>query len=138
MKKILSLLSILVVSNCLLAQEQKAQWATISVPQVTCFECKNRLESYLTREKGGTDDAGIIQFKINQGNNTVRVQYFPTRISLNYIQTAIANAGFDADTIKANTDSYKLLPPKCKRIVDGGGPKKGDPCKAGPMDKRRK
>ncbi|TAE10868.1 MAG: copper chaperone [Bacteroidetes bacterium] len=119
------------------SQEKKAVWATIAVPQVVCYECKERLDSYLQREKGGEGDAGIIQFKINQAAGNIRVQYYPGRIDLNYIQTAIANAGFDADTLKAEPTAYKALPPKCKRKADGGGPQKGDPCKMGPMDKRR-
>ena len=45
----------------------------------------------------------------------------------------MANAGFDADEIKATEESYKLLPPNCKRAADGGGPKKGKPCHIEPQ-----
>jgi hypothetical protein len=36
------------------------------------------------------------------------------------IKTAIANAGYDADDVKANPDSYKMLPKICRRPEDGG------------------
>ena len=79
-------------------------------------------------------DAGIIKMQINLLSGTTRIQYWPDRVDLNYIQTAFANAGFDADDIKAEEDSYKLLPPACKRVEDGGGPKKGKPCHMQPYD----
>ncbi len=31
-------------------------------------------------------------------------------------------------TMKATEDSYKKLPPACKRNEEGGGPQKGKPC----------
>ena len=38
------------------------------------------------------------------------------------IIAAIANAGFDADDVTANPDTYKKLPICCKKVEDGGGP----------------
>ncbi len=115
------------------AQAQKAQWATIKVPQLKCWDCKERLDKYLSREKGPNNDAGIIRWTFQLQSATLRVQYYPERINLNYIQTAIANAGFDADEIKAEEEAYKKLPPICKRAEDGGGPKPGRPCHTPPM-----
>ena len=40
----------------------------------------------------------------------MRIQYVPDRMPLSYIRTAINNAGFDADSTKAEPDSYKMLP----------------------------
>jgi hypothetical protein len=107
--------------------QQKAQWATISVPQLKCWTCKEKLENYLLREKGPTGDAGIVKWTINMHTGSIRIQFVPDRITLDYIHTAINNAGFDADSTKAAPDSYKLLPPLCKRKEDGGGPQKGQP-----------
>lgn len=113
----------------------KQVWATISVPQMKCWECKERLDNYLLREKGPNDDAGILKWTINMNNATLRIQYVPDRMSLDYIRTAINNAGYDADSTKATEDSYKLLPPICKRLEDGGGPQKGVNCKIPPKDR---
>ena len=136
MKRFLAALVLLAMVTVAKAQDAKPVWAVISVPQLKCWECKDRLEKYLEREKGGTNEGGITQYKINQAAGQIRIQYIPTRISLDYIRTAINNAGFDADTTKATPDAYKLLPPKCKRVEEGGGPKPGNPCKAGPMDRK--
>lgn len=137
MKKILTLLTLIVISYSVEAQvmQAKAQWANISMPQMKCWECKDRLEKYLFREKGPNDDAGIIRWTVNLNTGILRIQYVPDRITLDYIRTALANAGFDADTVKANEDSYKMLPPICKRAEEGGGPQKGKPCKLPPEDR---
>ena len=113
--------------------QAKAQWATLSVPQLKCWECKDRLDKYLTREKGPTDDAGIMKWAINMTSGTIRIQYVPDRINLDAIKTAINNAGFDVDDTKATPDSYGKLPPICKRTEEGGGQQKGQlPCKLPP------
>src|SRR3954454_4311960 len=114
------------------AQTHKAEWSTIKTPNLRCWECKKRLEEYMAREVGQTQ-GGIIKMQINLLSGTTRVQYWPDRVNLNYIQTAFANAGFDADEIKAEPDSYNKLPPACKRNEEGGGPQKGKPCHMEPL-----
>jgi hypothetical protein len=134
MKKIF-LLAVVLASFCTenFAQNRKPEWATIKTPSVRCWECKKRLEDYMAREVAQTE-AGIIKMQINLLSGTTRVQYWPDRVNLGYIQTAFANAGFDADEIKAEPDSYKMLPPACKRVEEGGGPKKGKPCHMQPFN----
>ena len=117
--------------------QAKAVWATLSVPQMKCWECRDRLEKYLTREKGPNDDAGLMKWNINMTSGTVRIEYVPDRITLDYIKTAINNAGYDVDNQKATPDSYNKLPPICKRADDGGGQLKGQaPCKLPPSDRQ--
>ncbi len=137
MKKYFPIIIILLMCNHAHTQvmQQKQVWATISVPQMKCWECKDRLDKYLLREKGPNADAGILKWTINMNNATLRIQYVPDRMTLDYIRTAINNAGYDADSTKATEDSYKLLPPICKRIEDGGGPQKGVNCKVPPEER---
>jgi mercuric ion binding protein len=133
MKKLLLLLIIFAgLCASVTAQTRKPEWATLKTPSVRCWECKKRLEDYMAREISQTE-AGIIKMQINLLSGTTRVQYWPDRVNLNYIQTAFANAGFDADDIKATPDSYNKLPPACKRVEEGGGPQKGKPCHMQPM-----
>ncbi len=133
MKKLLWLvLTAFLFSTTLSAQNRKPEWATIKTPNVRCWECKVRLESYMKKETSQTE-GGIIKMQINLLSGTTRVQYWPDRVNADYIRTAFANAGFDADEIKAEDDSYKKLPPSCKRNEDGGGPKKGKPCHMPPF-----
>ena len=99
----------------------KAQWGTIKVPQLKCWECQQRLDKYLTLEKGPNTDAGILQWKTDLRTGVLKVQFIPDRITLDYIRTSVANAGFDADSITAEPDAYKKLPPPCKKAADGTG-----------------
>lgn len=112
--------------------QQKAQWATISMPQLKCWVCKEKVDQFLLTEKGPNGDAGIVQWKIAMNTGTLRIQYVPDRITLDYIRTTLNNAGYDADSTKAEPDAYKMLPPICKRAEDGGGPQKGKPCNLPP------
>ncbi len=112
--------------------QQNAKWATITIPQLKCWVCKERLEDFLIQEKGPNDDAGIVKWMINLNVANIRILYYPDRITLDYIKVSINNAGFDADTTKAVAEAYKLLPPICKRKEDGGGPEKGKPCNIDP------
>jgi copper chaperone CopZ len=117
--------------------QQKAIWVNINVPQMKCWECKAKLEKYLLKETNDENDAGIFQVRVNLVNATVRIQYSPDKFTLDQLRTAIANAGYDADSTKANEDSYKMLPPACKRKDDGGGPQKGQPPCNIPPDQRK-
>jgi mercuric ion binding protein len=115
----------------------KAQWATLNVPQLKCWECKDRLDKYLLRETGSNGDNGILKWTVNMGSGTLKIQYVPDRITLDYIRTAINNAGFDVDSTMATPDAYKLLPPICKRAAEGGGQVKGQPsCKLPPEERQ--
>jgi mercuric ion binding protein len=101
--------------------QAKAQWGTIKVPQLKCWECEQRLNQYLTKEKGPNADAGIIQWKTDMRNGILKIQFLPDRITLDFIRTAVANAGFDADSVTAEPDAYKRLPNPCKKVADGSG-----------------
>jgi copper chaperone CopZ len=110
------------------AQEPKPESVVLKVPQMKCWMCKDKLEKYLKREEG------IINVRCNMSSGTVNIKYHPGRIPLVNLKTAINNAGFDVDDMKATEDSYKSLPPLCKRKEDGGGPVKGQPCTIPPNE----
>jgi mercuric ion binding protein len=134
MKKILSIgiFTILGLSANAQVMQAKAAWATYTVPQLKCWECKERLEKYISRETGPNGEASVLKVVTNMYNGTMRVQYVPDRITADYIRSAISNAGFDVDSLKASPDAYKVLPPVCKRKEEGGGPQKGKPCNIPP------
>jgi hypothetical protein len=109
------------------AQQPKSEWVTIKSPNLRCWECKERLEKHLTVVNKANMESGMIQWKVQLLQGEIKVQFWPDRTSAEDIRVAINNAGFDADSSLATEDSYKLLPPICKRTVDGGGQKKGAP-----------
>jgi periplasmic mercuric ion binding protein len=101
------------------AQTQKAALTvTIKTPTVQCESCKQRIENYLAREEG------VFKAVVDYKRKTTKVSFYTDRTNLETVKAAIANAGYDADDVAANPDSYKKLPLCCKKPEDGGGPAK--------------
>ena len=96
------------------AQVKPALTAKIKTPTVGCEDCKNRIETYLKRYDG------VTYIMVNWRRKETTVKYLTDRINIEEINTAIANAGYDADDVTANEDFYKLLPKTCKKPEDGG------------------
>ncbi len=110
------------------AQMPKQEWVTIKSANLKCWECKVMLEKYLVVENKANMESGMIQWKINLLQGEIKVQYWPDRTNAAMIKAALNNAGFDADTDKAEPESYVKLPPICKRAEEGGGPQPKKPC----------
>ena len=113
---------------------QKKEWITIKSSNLKCWQCKDILEKYLTSENESTMESGIVQRRYNLISGEIRLQYYPDRVTPDVIRTVLLNAGFDADSLKAESEPYKKLPPICKRAEDGGGPTKGKPCHIPPYN----
>jgi hypothetical protein len=134
MKKLIVVaFAILSLNNLVQAQEAKVQWVTIKSANLKCWECKDRLEKYLQIENNTSMEAGIIQWKINLLQGEIKFQFYPDRVNLSMLRTALNNAGFDADNELATEDSYKKLPQACKRASEGGGPQLRKPCHLEPI-----
>ncbi|MEK0414550.1 MAG: hypothetical protein RL070_2038 [Bacteroidota bacterium] len=131
MKKIIVALIILIVAHTASAQSAKAEWVILKSNNLKCWECKDVLDKYLTKEKENTE-GGIVQWKINLLQGEVRIQFLPDRTSADEVRAAVNNAGFDTDKEKALDEAYKKLPPSCKRAEEGGGPQLRKPCHVKP------
>ena len=130
MKKLLSLVLVLTAFHLgVQAQMPKPQRAEIKTPTAVCEECKNIIEAAIPKQVDG-----LIKINVNFKAKQTQVSWYPDRTNIEEIKTAIANAGFDADEITAEEDSYKKLPPACKRAAEGGGPQKGKPCHLQPFE----
>ena len=125
--------AILSLNNIVKAQESKVQWVTIKSANLKCWECKERLEKYLTIENNTSMESGIVQWKINLLQGEIKFQFDPDRVNLSMLKAALNNAGFDADSELATEESYKLLPQACKRATEGGGPQPRKPCHLEPI-----
>jgi mercuric ion binding protein len=97
------------------AQTKAIQTVKISTPTIQCDMCKKTIEDLLKRYDG------VMNVNVNVKLKTVTVKYITDRTNEEIIKTAIANAGYDANEIAANPDSYKALPKCCKKTEDGGG-----------------
>ena len=112
-----SLFSVLLLHFAANAQTKAVQTVKIATPTVQCEMCKKRIETYLKRYDG----VGFINVNVKKNETTVK--YLTDRINEEEVKTAIANAGYDANDITADPDSYKRLPICCKKPEDGGGMK---------------
>jgi periplasmic mercuric ion binding protein len=131
MKKIFVAVLFLIVAHTASAQSAKAEWVILKSNNLKCWECKDVLDKYLTKEKDNTE-GGIVQWKINLLQGEVRIQFLPDRTSAEEVRAAVNNAGFDTDKEKALDEAYKKLPPSCKRAEEGGGPQLRKPCHVKP------
>ena len=95
-----------------LGQQQKPITVKINTPTVQCEKCKKRIEDYMKVEEGVLKT--IVDFK----QKRTTVTYLMDRTNLENIKTAIANAGYDAEDIKADKDIYAKLPTCCKKPAD--------------------
>ena len=91
------------------AQQKKPITVKINTPSVQCDMCKRKIEDYLKYEEGVTKV--VVDYK----QKKTTVTYLTDRTNLDNIKTAIANAGYDAEEIKAAKDAYDKLPACCKK-----------------------
>jgi len=91
------------------AQTKAAQTIKIKTPTVQCEMCKKKIETYLNRYDG------IASVNVNYKRKETTVKYLTDRVNEEEIKTAIANAGYDANEITANPESYNKLPKCCKK-----------------------
>ncbi len=117
MKKIgLVMLACIGFITLAMSQTKKGmQTVTIKTPTVQCESCKERIEKVLAREQG------VQKSTVDYKKKVTKVTYIAERTNVENIKTAIANAGYDADDVTANEESYKKLPTCCKKPEDGGG-----------------
>lgn len=99
----------LLASGTVAAQKNAVQTDTISTPTVQCNMCKSRIEEYIKKIDGVT----YVNVQVKKKNAVVK--YLKDRTNGEMIKASIANAGYDANEISANPDSYKLLPKCCKK-----------------------
>ena len=114
-KSFLFVIALIGISVFAAAQTKSSLTAKINTPTVQCDMCKERIETYLKRYDG------VTYINVNVKKKETTVKYLTDRTNIEIIKTAIANAGYDADDVAANPESYKALPKCCKKPEDGGG-----------------
>ena len=117
MKKLLFLaIAVMGITTFASAQAKKGvQTVSIQTPTVQCESCKKRIEEYLKREDG------VQKSNVDFKKHVTKVTYVAERTNVENIKAAIANAGYDADDVKADDEAYKKLPKCCQKPADGGG-----------------
>jgi periplasmic mercuric ion binding protein len=105
----LTLLSLIGFITVSFAQQKAIATVVIKTPTVQCESCKARIEQYLLHEEG------ITAVDVNYKKKITTVTYITDRTNVENIKAAIADAGYDADDVKAEADAYKRLPSCCKK-----------------------
>ncbi len=114
MKYLLSVIVFSCFSLLVSAQvKPRAVKVDIKTPQATCADCKTRIESFVTKSLDG-----IVKINVQITRGITNVQYYPDRTNIEELKSAISNAGFDADELAANPDTYARLPDCCKKKED--------------------
>lgn len=80
--------------------------STISV-KGNCGECKERIEN-------AVDIKGVKTSEWNEDTKILTVTYDTKKVTLEQVEKAIAKAGHETPSAKADADAYKKLPSCCK------------------------
>jgi copper chaperone CopZ len=105
-------ISIIAAIMILFATTVNAQGKTSEIKIKTsavCGMCKKTIEKALSHE------AGVQKSSLNVDSKVLTVSYDSKTTSPDKIRTAIANAGYDADGVKADPKAYKGLDECCKK-----------------------
>jgi len=94
-------------SFSLMAQQNKKAEINIAT-SAECTMCKKVLETALLHQHG-------VKFaKLDLNTRVVAIKYNGEKITPETIRQVISNAGYDADSIKANPEAFEKLPDCCK------------------------
>ena len=108
MKKLLFIIGLLIIVSC----NGEPAKAEINIPTAQCGMCAMTIEGALLKVNG------VKKANVNMDALKVTVTYNVANTSLENLEGAIANAGYQANEISANVEVYKTLPACCKLPVD--------------------
>jgi copper chaperone CopZ len=90
-----------------------AQTDTVRIKtSAQCDDCKERIEKYLSFEKGIKSSALDVDTKV------ITVVYNSEKTNTDKIREAITKVGYDADSLSADEKGYKRLPKCCQKEGD--------------------
>ena len=81
---------------------------TIKVPTMVCGSCVTTVTNALKKVDG------VKTAKVDLKKKTATVTYASTKVTLDKLEKAISEAGYDANTIKRNPEAYEKLDACCK------------------------
>ena len=108
MKKLFLIISMLLIVSCK-AELTKTE---INIPTAQCGMCAMTIEEVLTKVDG------VKKAYVDMDALKVTVAYEIEVANITSIESAISNAGYQANETSANAEVYKNLPGCCKLPVD--------------------
>lgn len=82
--------------------------ATIQTPTLVCGTCAKTIEKAIYRVEG------VNEVKVDVDKRIVQVKYAPLQTNVEYLESSIAAAGYDANTKQRDPDAYAQLDACCK------------------------
>ncbi|HEY4613259.1 MAG TPA: heavy-metal-associated domain-containing protein [Bacteroidota bacterium] len=106
---LLTILVALVVFGCAKTEEQPTvQTASIKVETAVCGDCGSTITDALKKVEG------VQEASVDNEKKTATVQFLPAKVDLKRLETAIADAGYNANDTKRNPEAYEKLEECCK------------------------
>lgn len=93
------------------AEPVKYELASIKVESAVCNSCANTIEKALKKVDG------VKSAKVDIDKKVATVKYVAAKATLAQLETAVSNAGYDANDMKRNKAAYDKLDDCCK--IDG-------------------
>ena len=81
---------------------------TIKVPTIVCGSCVTTVTNALKKVDG------VKTAKVDLKKKTATVTYASTKVTVDKLEKAIADAGYDANNVKRNAEAYEKLDACCK------------------------
>lgn len=87
---------------------------TIRLPTMVynCWYCKRQVGHFIARTPG------VLSYVVDAKAREIKIFYAPDLTKPINLRVAIANAGFQADTVQAEENAVKLLPVCCRQPID--------------------
>ena len=108
MKKLFLIMSLLVMVGC----KGEFEKADISISTAQCGMCANTISHTLKNVDG------VKKVNVDLGAKVATVIFDPTLVQVENLESAISNAGYQANETSANAEVYKKLPGCCKLPAD--------------------
>lgn len=114
-KYIIGMFSLTVVVAVLLTNcaENKAQATVIDLPTMQCEACAQ------TITEAAEAVNGVQTVSVSVEKKQATIEYAPSTTDVQKVEKAIANSGYQANKVTANSQAYKSLPDCCKIPEDG-------------------
>lgn len=105
-KTFVTLLALLALFGC--QKKTSLEVATIKANTMVCKTCANTIEKAVYRVEG------VKEVNVSVDKKLVEVKFIPLQTNLEFIESAITEAGYDANDKKRDADAYEKLDACCK------------------------
>ena len=107
MNKALLLSLVILLASCS-KNDVKLESSTIATPTMVCGTCAKTISKAVYRVEG------VKEVNVDLAKKLVEVKYVSLQTNLEYLESAITLAGYDANDKKRDPDAYEKLDACCK------------------------